>query len=178
MKRAALFACLLAFTTPAFAQAPSDTGGPITNQTERDAIASRVRGGASCAGCDLFQINLAYQSVGGRSFAGARIRQADLTIATADGANFSSANLSLTNMFGMRATGANFTNANLSGATLVGASLDSARFNGAVFTGANLSGAEMARARGLTQEQLNTACGDATTQLPAGLTVPTCRNNQ
>jgi uncharacterized protein YjbI with pentapeptide repeats len=103
MKRAALFACLFALTAPAFAQtAPADTGGPVTNQSERDAIAERVRGGASCAGCDLFQIDLAYQNVSGRDFTGARIRQADLTIAIADRANFTGANLSLTNLFGAR----------------------------------------------------------------------------
>jgi uncharacterized protein YjbI with pentapeptide repeats len=176
MKRAALFACLFALTTPAaFAQAaPSDTGGPITNQAERDAIARRVRGGESCTGCDLFQIDLSYRSVAGRNFTGSRIRQADFTIAVADRANFTGANLSLTNMFGARATGANFTGANLDGAQLVGAHFGSARFDGARMEGANLSGAELSNARGLTQQQLNTACGDATTTLPAGMTISRC----
>jgi uncharacterized protein YjbI with pentapeptide repeats len=179
MKRAALFGCLFALTAPAFAQtAPADTGGPVTNQSERDAIAERVRGGASCAGCDLFQIDLAYQNVSGRDFTGARIRQADLTIGIADRANFTGANLSLTNLFGARATGANFTGANLNGASLVGAYFGSSRFTGARLDGANLSGAELGEARGLTQEQLNTACGDGTTTLPTGMTVPACGNNQ
>lgn len=173
MKRAALFAALFALATPAFAQV-SDTGGPITSQAERDATASRVRGGASCAACDLFQIDLAYQNISGRDFAGSRIRQADLTIAIADRANFAGANLSLTNMFGLRATRANFTGANLSGASLVGAHLGGARVAGALLTGANLSGAELAEAIGLTQDQLNTACGDATTTLPAGMTIARC----
>ncbi len=173
MKRAALIAALIALTTPAFAQV-SDTGGPITSQAERDATATRVRGGASCAGCDLFQIDLAYQNVSGRNFAGSRIRQADLTIAIADRANFAGTNLSLTNMFGLRATRADFTGANLSGASLVGAHLGGARMNGAVLTGANLSGAELSEALGLTQDQLNTACGDGTTTLPAGMTIPAC----
>lgn len=176
MKRA-LIACLV-FTTltapAALAQAPSDTGGPMVSQAERDVIAQRVRGGASCAGCDLFQIDLAYQSINGRDFARARIRQADLSIATADRTDFFGANLSLANLFGVRATGADFRETNLSGATLVGAYLGGARFDGAVLTGANFSGAEMASARGLSQEQLNTACGDATTQLPTGLTIPAC----
>ena len=177
MKRAALFAVLFAFTAPAFGPAfaqVSDTGGPITNQAERDAIAGRVRAGASCAACDLFQIDLAYQNVAGRDFSGSRVRQADLTIAIADRTDFSGANLSLTNMFGLRATRANFTNANLSGASMVGAHLGGARMNGAVLTGANVSGAELADAVGLTQEQLNTACGDGTTTLPDGMTIPRC----
>lgn len=178
MKRAALFACLMALTTPAFAQAPSATGGPITNQTERDAIAERVRNGASCPGCDLFQISLAYQSIAGRNFAGARIRQADLSLATADRANFRGANMSLTNFFGARLSGADLRDANLEGATLVGVYLGGARLGGALLTGANLSGAELAGALGLSQSQLNTACGDATTALPPGMTIPHCRNNQ
>ena len=178
MKRAALFACLLTFATPALAQAPSATGGPITNQAERDAIAERVRGGASCANCDLFQISLAYQSVAGRNFSGARIRQADLSLATADRARFHGANMSLTNFFGARLSSADLSEANLEGATFVGAYLGGARFSGAVLTGANFSGAELADAAGLTQSQLNTACGDATTTLPAGMTIPACGNNQ
>ncbi|MGD9965061.1 MAG: pentapeptide repeat-containing protein [Hyphomonadaceae bacterium] len=178
MKRAVLIACLLALTTPAFAQPPSATGGPITNQAERDAIAARVRAGASCANCDLFQISLAYQSIAGRNFSGARIRQADLSLVTADRARFHGANLSLTNFFGARLSGADLGETNLEGATLVGAYLGGARLHGAVLAGANLSGAELADAVGLTQPQLNTACGDATTTLPQGMTIPACGNNQ
>jgi len=178
MKRAALFACLFALTPAAFAEPPSATGGPITNQAERDAIAARVAGGANCANCDLFQINLAYQSVSGRDFSGARIRQADLSLATADRTRFRGANMSLTNFFGARLTGADFTDANLEGATLVGAYLGGARMSGAALDGANFSGAELADAIGLSQSQLNTACGDATTTLPQEMTIPACGNNQ
>ena len=86
--------------------------------------------------------------------------------------------MSLTNFFGARLSGADLSDTNLEGATLVGAYLGGARLNGAVFTGANFSGAELADAVGVTQAQLNTACGDATTTLPAGMTIPTCGNNQ
>lgn len=174
MKRAMVFACLLALTAPAHAEAPGDTAGPITNQTQRDAIATRVRGGDSCARCDLFQIDLSYQNLGGRDFSGARIRQSDLSLATADRARFHGANMSLANMFGMRASSADFTEANLDHATLVGAYFGGARFTGAVLSGANLSGAELNDATGLTQVQLNAACGDSSTVLPTGLTIPRC----
>lgn len=174
MKRAALVFCLFALTAPAFAEPLADTGGPMGNQAERDVIAGRVRGGASCARCDLFQIDLSYQDIAGRDFSGSRIRQADLSLATADRTNFHGANLSLTNLFGARLTGANLTDVNLSGATLVGTYLGGARMHGTVLRGANLSGAELESAAGLTQAQLSQACGDATTTLPAGLTVPHC----
>lgn len=174
MKRAIAFACLLALTTPAYAEAPGDTAGPVTNQSQRDAIATRVHGGASCAQCDLFQIDLSYQNIGGRDFSGARIRQSDLSLATADGTRFHGANLSLANLFGMRATSADFTDANLDGAGMVGGYYGGARFNSARLRGANLSGAEMADALGLTQAQLNEACGDSSTTLPSGMAVPRC----
>jgi uncharacterized protein YjbI with pentapeptide repeats len=178
MKRAKLAACLFAVASFSsglvYAQAPSATGGPVQSQEERDDTAIRVRAGDPCANCDLFQIDLAYHAIPGRDFSGSRIRQSNFTVATADRANFRGANLSLANLFGMRAGHADFTDANLEGATLVGGYFGGARFDGAALTGANLSGAELAAARGLTQAQLNTACGDATTTLPAGLTAPSC----
>ena len=174
MKRALLVACLLSLTTPAFAQAPGDTAGPITNQAARDATTERVRGGAACPRCDLFQADLSYRNLQGRDFSGSRLRQADLQISTADRARFSGANLSLANLFGARFSNADFSNANLSGANLVGAYLGGARFSGAVLRDANLAGAELDHAVGLTQAQLNAACGDASTVLPQGLTVPIC----
>ncbi|MHA0110809.1 pentapeptide repeat-containing protein, partial [Klebsiella pneumoniae] len=53
--------------------------------------------------------------------------------------------------------------------------LEGANLQGAKMDGANFAGAEMRRTRGLTQAQLNTACGDASTQLPAGLHIQACR---
>lgn len=174
MKRAALIACLVAVTAPALAQPPGETGGPVVSQAERDAIAERVRGGASCAHCDLFQIDLAYGDVSGRDFTGARIRQANLSLLSADRTRFHAANLSLANLFGARAAHADFSDANLEGATLVGAYFGYAGFSGAVLTGANLAGAELEGARGLTRAQLDAACGDEATILPAGLSVRRC----
>lgn len=174
MKRAALFACLIALATPAFAQAPSATGGPMLSQAERDTVAARVRGGASCARCDLFQIDLSYQALTNRNFSGSRIRQADFSLATADGASFNGANLSLTNFFGIRASRSDFRDANLDEAIMVGGYYGGANFRGARLRGANISGSDLSNAIGLTQTQLSEACGDAATTLPAGLTTPGC----
>ncbi|MEQ1616958.1 MAG: pentapeptide repeat-containing protein [Terricaulis sp.] len=174
MTRAALFACLLALCAPALAQPPGETGGPIVSQSERDAIAARVRDGAACAGCDLFQAELAYHDISGRDFSGSRLRQAELSLVTADHARFRAANLSLANMFGGRFSRADFTEANLSHSIGVGGYFGGARFDNARIDGMNFSGAELANATGLTQAQLNTACGDANTTLPAGMTIPRC----
>lgn len=176
MRRASLFACLFALTASAWAEAPSETAGPIVGQSERDVIAARVRAGAPCPGCDLFQIDLSYQAIGGRDFSGARLRQSDLSLATADRARFHGANMSLANLFGGRFSSADFSDANLDRAILVGGYFGGARFDGAALAGANISGAEMESARGLTQAQLDSACGDVATTLPVGLRVRACED--
>ena len=135
---------------------------------------SRVQSGQSCTGCNLFQAELAYLDLPGIDVSGSRLRQANLALSTMNHARFDNANLSIANLFGGRFTGASFRNADLSRANLVGAYFGSADLTGANLDGATLSGAEMATARGLTQAQLDRACGDASTELPAGLHIPHC----
>mgnify|MGYP000890695104 CR=1 FL=1 len=67
----------------------------------------------------------------------------------------------------------------VTGVTFDGCALSGVRASGSKFGRAKLlradfSGAELASARGLTQAQLNTACGDGSTLLPTGLTIPAC----
>ena len=59
--------------------------------------------------------------------------------------------------------------ANLQGAKLYGANLQ-----GAILFDARLRGTNLRYARGLTQEQLDSACGDAETKLPPGMKIRTC----
>lgn len=134
-----------------------------------------AKSGKSCTDCNLFQADMSYTQLSNISFSGSRLRQSNFTLSTMDGVNFSGANLSIANLYGGRFTGANFKNTDLSDATLVGGSFVGANFDGAKLVNANLSGAEMSKAQGLTQGQLNQACGDATTQLPSGLNVQHCR---
>ena len=136
---------------------------------------AKAKSGQTCIDCNLFQAELSYAQIRNVSFAGSRLRQSDLTLATMDGVSFNRTNLSIANLYGGRFTGASFKNADLSRAILVGGSFDSANFEGATLTDANLSGAEMSKSRGLTQTQLNTACGDQYTELPTGLSVQQCR---
>jgi uncharacterized protein YjbI with pentapeptide repeats len=148
---------------------------PEQNEASRNAAAQRVIGGAkSCAGCDLFQVDFSYKALDGRDFSGSRLRQADFSLATLDGASLRGANLSVANAFGARFSKADFTNADLSDATLVGSWFGGAVFSGANLKGANLSGSYLFTAKGLTQAQLNAACGDEATQLPPGLTISLC----
>ena len=157
---AALSLAASLFALPVMAQNASEIG--------------KVQQGKSCPNCNLFQADLSYRNLPGINVSGARLRQADLSLVTLNGANLSDANLSIANLFGARLSGANLADANLENATLVGAYLGGANLRGAKLHGANLSGAEMALAKGLTQGQLNQACGDNSTQLPRGLTIPPC----
>ena len=158
-----LAAALLALTSaaPALAQ----NAGQIAS----------VKRGAHCPRCNLFQADLSGAVLKGKNLAGARLRQADLSLAEMNRTSFAGGDLRDVNFYGGVFGGANFSGANLTNASLVGAYLQGAHFRGATLAGANISGAEMDRAIGLTQTQLNRACGDASTSLPRGLSVPRCR---
>ncbi len=136
---------------------------------------ARVRGGASCPGCNLFQADLSNRSLRGVNLSRARLRQADLTMVVMNRASFAGADLRDVNAFGGVFSSASFAGANLTNATFVGTYLQGANFRGATLSGANFSGAEMDRAVGLTQGQLNGACGDVATTLPPGLRISECR---
>ncbi len=134
----------------------------------------RVRAGANCPGCNLFQADLGGLELRGRNYARARLRQADLSVSVMNRANFSGGDLRDVNAYGAVLTGANFAGANLANATFVGAYLQGANFSGANLQGVNFSGAEMDRAVGLSPRALAGACGDEATTLPRGLHLRAC----
>lgn len=136
---------------------------------------ARARGGASCPRCNLFQADLSNLKLTGRDFSGARLRQASLTASILTRSRFAGADLRDVDAYGAVLTGAHLEGADLTHASFVGAYLAGADLKGAKLDGTNLSGAELQRARGLTQAQLEHACGDSSTQLPPGFHIPTCR---
>ena len=161
MKRLAPLAALLALgASPALAQ----NAGQVHS----------VQGGANCPGCNLFQADLGGRDMDGRNLSSARLRQSTLSLAVMNRANFAGADLRDVDAFGGVFTSSNFSGANLTNANFVGTHLQGANFRGATLTGANFSGAEMDRAVGLTQRQLNGACGDQATRLPHGMFIPAC----
>jgi uncharacterized protein YjbI with pentapeptide repeats len=133
-----------------------------------------ARSGASCPHCNLFQADFSNLEMKGRDFAGARLRQADFSAAVMNHTTFAGGDLRDLNAYGAVLTGASFAGTNLTNASFVGAYLQGANFRGATLTGVNFSGAEMDRAIGLTQGQLEGACGDATTSAPRGLHLRPC----
>lgn len=136
---------------------------------------ARVQRGSACPGCNLFQADLSYKVLSGRSFARARLRQAEMVAITLDNSNLRNADLAFINAFAGRFLHADFSGADLSDATFTGAYFGRANFTGATLTRANFSGADIDSVLGLTQVQLDTACGDAATRLAPGLTIPRCK---
>jgi len=134
----------------------------------------RARAGASCPGCNLFQADFNGLSMRARNFSGARLRQADLSLTVMNRTTFAGADLRDVEAYGGVFTSSDFSGANLTNASFVGTYLQAANFRGAILEGANFSGAEMDRATGLTQAQLNRACGDRATTLPPGLRIRPC----
>lgn len=135
---------------------------------------ARVRAGAACPRCNLFQADLANLTLKRRNLAGARLRQADMSAAVATGARFVGGDLRDLNAYGAVMGAADFSRADLTNASFVGAYLQGADFKGAKLGGVNFSGAEMDRARGLAPRQLSEACGDPATKLPRGLHLKPC----
>lgn len=135
---------------------------------------ARVRGGASCPGCNLFQADLTGAELRGLNLSRSRLRQATMTAAVMNRTNFAGADLRDADASAAVFSSASFAGADLSNANFVGSYLQGANFRGAKLAGAVFSGAEMDRAVGLTQAQLNQACGDLSTRLPRGLRIPQC----
>lgn len=135
---------------------------------------ARVRGGASCPGCNLFQGSFGGLEARGLNLSGARLRQADLSLTVMNRTRFTNADLRDVNAYGAVFSSSNFAGANLTNASFVGAYLQGSNFSRATLNGANFSGAQLTRTTGLTQSQLNRACGDSSTELPSGLRIPAC----
>ena len=96
------------------------------------------------------------------SFDGADLSGADLSDGEFSRNSFSKANLSNANLAGAMLQRGNFREATLAGASFKRTYIYWARFEGV----------DLSKVTDLTQAQIDMACGDAQTKLPAGLTAP------
>ena len=144
---------------------------------------------AFLAKADLRYANLKWADLIDANLQGANLAFADLQGADLLRANLQRANLREANLQGANLLRANLKLANLEGANLQGANLEAANLEGAVFRTVgkipiNLASADLSFAKGLTQEQLDQACGDDKTELPEvpkqpfldSLTIKPCRD--
>ena len=95
-------------------------------------------------------------------------------IALVKGAQLRGKNLRNAEASGAFLVKADLSNANLQWAVLSGANLQGADLSGASLQQATLVGANLQGAIELTQEQLDSACGDAETKLPPGMFIKPC----
>jgi len=125
------------------------------------AAVAKIHGGiVDCVGCDLRGADLSNTCVKDHDLHGADFTNANATLMCMSFANF---------------TGVSFRNTELSGANLAGAKMDGADLTGAGTSITSFLGTDLRNTKGLTQKQLDVACGDATTRLPPGLRVHTCQ---
>lgn len=142
-----LFLAPLALSVPALAANPAQV--------------AKIHGGiVDCVGCDLRGADLTNTCVKAHDLHGADFDGANATLMCMSFANF---------------TGASFRGTDLSGANLAGAKLDGADLTGAKTSITSFLGTDLRRVKGLTQKQLDVACGDAKTLPPQGLHVHACR---
>ncbi|WP_349436722.1 pentapeptide repeat-containing protein [Pararhizobium sp. A13] len=109
----------------------------------------------------------------GASFAGAELQRADFSGAQLTGADFEKAELGRAHFKGAVLTGTRFSLANLSRADLSGTTFEGPLvFDQAFLYLTRIEGLDLSAAKGLEQAQVDLACGDDKTKLPAGLTAP------
>jgi uncharacterized protein YjbI with pentapeptide repeats len=123
------------------------------------AVARLHAGIVDCPGCNLQGADLTNTCVKAKNLTGANFDGANAVLMCMSYANFSNAT---------------FRGTDLSGANLAHADLDGADLSGAVMSITSLKGTDLTKAKGLTQKQLDAACGDADTKAPAGLVVHLC----
>lgn len=95
-----------------------------------------------------------HAKLAGRELGALRLRDADLSQADLEKADLAGSDLR--------------------GARLRGVNLRQAQLEGVELAGADLRGADLRGASGLSQADLNRACGDSRTALPPGLSIPSC----
>jgi uncharacterized protein YjbI with pentapeptide repeats len=153
-------------------------GGDLHGVSLRKAGLYRARlGGMNLRGADLRFIDARFSNfkkaqlqdtklrkavLKGADLQGAKLRRAGLTYSSLQQANFQYADLRETKLF----------EAVLIDADLRGARLDGADFEEVTLRGANIRYTDLRAVRNLTQHQIDSAKGNATTRLPANLTRP------
>ena len=149
------------------------TGTNLIGANLREATLTK----ATLTDCILLGADLSGASLNGAILVSSNLNYADLTKADLTGADLGVSTLIHATLRGATLASASLPGANLRHADLAQADLTDA-FLSADLTGANLEGAILSNAglqfATVSQAQLDLACGDASTRLPDGLTIPFC----
>jgi uncharacterized protein YjbI with pentapeptide repeats len=140
--------------------------------------------GGVCEGCDLsgrilVGAKLTHSVFNRSDFSNAVLSRADATGSEFERADFTEADLTEVRLIDTLCPRSTFDRALLVRTDARGANFTRASFRGADVTHMNfehaiLSGADLRSVRGLTQAQLDAACGDHRTRLPRGMRVRRC----
>lgn len=129
--------------------------------------------GANFARIEAYRLSFTNVSASGAIFTNAELQRADFTGAKLDKANFEKAELGRANFDKADLTGASFSLSNLSRANLAGATVHGPiGFDRAFMFLTRIEGMDLSAATNLSQSQVDLACGDKSTKLPAGLKMP------
>jgi len=137
-------------------------------------LGSRALAAPAYDAAAVARIHAAIVDCPGCNLAGADLTNTCVKAKNLTGANFDGATAVLMCMSYANFTRASFRGTDLSGANLAHATLEDADLTGAIMDITSIKGTDLSRAKGLTQTQLDQACGDADTRVPAGLTVHLC----
>lgn len=154
-----VLAFLIGLGATGVAEAPVQLIAVEYTEPNRADVDSIKAGHHDCPHCDLAGANLDNTCVKSGNLEGAKFDNARAVLMCMSYADFK---------------GASFRNTDLAGANLAHANVDDADFTGADLSITSIKGTDLSKARGLTQAQLDKACGDADTKVPAGLKAKTC----
>lgn len=128
---------------------------------------------ANFARIEAYRSGFSNVSADGATFANAELQRANFSGAKLTGVDFQKAELGRANFQKAVLTGTRFTLANLSRADLTGSIFEGPiAFDGAFMYLTKIQGLDLSAAKGLQQAQVDLTCGDASTKLPSGLSVP------
>ena len=164
-------------------------GSNLAGATFQKAYLMRVEGeGVNMRGAVLRDASLIEAKLKTSDISLADLRRADLTRGDFTGSHFLVSNFISadaidgifisTNFAGAKLNHSDFTNANFTKAIFENVEFGDAIMHNANFTETNLRGANLEQVQGLTQKQLDGACGDESTKLPRNLHIQNCQQKR
>jgi len=153
--------------------AASDLTGAsfVATEFNRSSFREAKLGGANFTKAFAIRTNFSAARLDGANLEKAEIQRSNFTRAFLNGANLSKGDFGRSIFNGAELVAVNLRSTNVGRTSFVGARLAGADFTHAFTFGMHIEGSDLSAVKGLTQEQVDAACGDAKTRLPAGLVV-------
>jgi len=139
----------------------------------RASLADSTAKGARFDKIEAYRTDFSRMDAQGAVFTSAEVQRSNFQDANLTNVDFTKAELGRAQFHDADISGSRFSFANLARADFRGATFTAPiDFDGAFFFLTRIEGLDLSNSAGLSQWQLNMACGDARTELPSGLTRP------